>query len=138
MGAGVSVLLHAKPIMHGLVKRLGETDMRIMMQFVLISLVILPVLLDRSYGPFGVLNPREIWWMVVLVVGISLVGYIALKLYGDPTGLILAGLVLLASTVVYGRVLLEVFIAAPRSLADVAPPVVLMLLASTSRRASPV
>jgi uncharacterized membrane protein (DUF4010 family) len=161
MGAGVAVLLHAKPITHGFVKRLGDTDMRVMMQFVLISLVILPVLPDRSYGPFGVLNPREIWWMVVVVVGISLAGYVALKLYGEHTGLILAGIIgglvsstattvsfarrastgegqvaapamviMLASTVVYVRVLLEVFIVAPRGFVAVAPPVALLLLAS--------
>lgn len=161
LGAGVAVLLHAKPVMHGFVKRLGETDMRAMMQFVLISLVILPALPDRAFGPYGVLNPREIWWMVVLVVGISLVGYIALKLYGQRAGLVLAGLIgglvsstattvsfarrtstadghlaastvaiILASTVVYARVLLEVLVAAPRSFIAVAPPVAIMLLVS--------
>jgi len=93
IGGGVAVLLHAKPIMHGFVKRLGETDMHMMMQFVLISLVILPVLPDRFYGPYDVLNPREIWWMVVLVVAISLAGYVTLKLYGERAGHILAGLI---------------------------------------------
>jgi hypothetical protein len=27
-----------------------------------------------NYGPFAVLKPRNIWWMVVLIVGISLGG----------------------------------------------------------------
>jgi uncharacterized membrane protein (DUF4010 family) len=80
LAGGVAVLLHAKPEMHGFVKRLGETDMKAVMQFVLITLVILPILPDRPYGPFQVLNPREIWRMVVLVVAISLGGYVALKL----------------------------------------------------------
>jgi uncharacterized membrane protein (DUF4010 family) len=148
--------------MHGFVKRLGETDMHVMMQFVLISMVILPVLPDRAYGPYAVLNPREIWWMVVLVVGISLAGYVALKLYGEHAGNVVAGLIgglvsstattvsfarrasttegersgsaiviLLASTVVYARVLLEVFIVAPRIFSEIAPPMAVMLLAST-------
>jgi len=93
LGAGVAVLLHFKPALHGFVERLGETDMRVMMQFVLISLVVLPVLPDRTYGPFDVLNPRDIWWMVVLVVGISLVGYISLKLYGGRAGIVLGGII---------------------------------------------
>ncbi len=93
LGAGVSVLLHFKPAMHGFVDRLGETDMRVMMQFVLISLVVLPVLPDRAFGPFDVLNPRDIWWMVVLVVGISLAGYVALKLYGGRAGIVLGGII---------------------------------------------
>jgi uncharacterized membrane protein (DUF4010 family) len=159
LGGGIAVLLHAKPVMHGFVKRLGEDDMRVMMQFVLITLVILPVLPDEPYGPFQVLNPRDIWRMVVLVVGISLAGYIALKLYGEGAGIILAGLiggvisstattvsharrasraepqiaaailvVMLASTVVYVRVLVEIFVVAGRAFVQVAPPIVVMLI----------
>jgi uncharacterized membrane protein (DUF4010 family) len=161
LAAGVTVLLHFKPAMHRFVERLGETDMRVMMQFVLISLVILPVLPDRTYGPFDVLNPREIWWMVVLVVGISLGGYIALKLYGERAGTLIAGVIgglvsstattvsfarraagargpiaasaiviLLASTVVYVRVLIEVFVAAPSRAAAIAPPIAILLAAA--------
>jgi uncharacterized membrane protein (DUF4010 family) len=62
------------------------------MQFVLIALVILPVLPNRIYGPYAVLNPREIWWMVVLIVGLSLAGYIAYKFFGEKAGLLLGGI----------------------------------------------
>lgn len=156
MGAGVAVLLHAKPALHRFVERLGENDMRVMMQFVVISLVILPVLPDRTFGPYQVLNPHEIWWVVVLVVGLSLVGYVALKLYGGHKGLALAGLigglvsstattvsqarraepqhamaatvvVILASTVVYVRILTEIALAAPGIFARVAPPLLILL-----------
>jgi uncharacterized membrane protein (DUF4010 family) len=161
LAGGVAVLLHAKPEMHGFVKRLGETDMRAMMQFVLITLVILPVLPDQAYGPFQVLNPREIWRMVVLVVAISLGGYVVLKLYGEQAGMILGGIlggvisstattvsyarrashaqsqvaaatlvILLASTIVYLRVLVEVAVVARRVFPHVAPPIALMLVVS--------
>ena len=52
------------------------------MQFVLVSLVILPVLPQQDLGPYGVWNPFQIWLMVVLIVGISLTGYIAYKFLG--------------------------------------------------------
>ena len=42
------------------------------MQFVVISLVILPILPNATYGPYDILNPRQVWWMVVLIVGINL------------------------------------------------------------------
>ena len=61
------------------------------MQFALISMVVLPVLPDRAYGPYGVFNPFEIWLMVVLIVGISLVGYVAYKLLGAKDGAVLGG-----------------------------------------------
>ena len=48
-----------------------------------IALVILPILPDRTFGPYGVLNPYQIWWMVVLIVGLSLLGYVAFKLFGQ-------------------------------------------------------
>jgi uncharacterized membrane protein (DUF4010 family) len=56
--------------------------MRAIMQFVLLSLVILPVLPHQDFGPYGVWNPFQIWLMVVLIVGISLTGYIAYKCLG--------------------------------------------------------
>lgn len=108
VGGGVAVLLHLKPEMHRFADRLGETDFRAVMQFALITLVILPVLPDRTYGPYDVLNPREIWLMVVLIVGIGLGGYLAYKLFGDRAGTVLAGLLggvisSTATTVSYSR-----------------------------------
>ncbi|KIC94912.1 MgtC/SapB family protein [Flavihumibacter solisilvae] len=96
----VAVLLHAKPELHGLVSKLGAKDQRAIMQFVLISLVILPVLPDKSYDRFDVLNPRDIWLMVVLIVGISLTGYFIYKIYGEKAGALLGGILggLISST----------------------------------------
>jgi uncharacterized membrane protein (DUF4010 family) len=130
LGGAIAVLLHAKPWFQGFVKRLGENDMRVMMQFVLITLVILPLLPDRAYGPFEVLNPREIWWMVVLVVGIGLAGYVALKIYGARAGIVLGGLIggLISST---ARTVSQARRAAARSEAQIAAGVLVVLLAST-------
>lgn len=86
-----AVLLHWKDPLHGFVQRVGEKDLRGLIQFVLIALVILPVLPDKTYGPYDVLNPYKIWLMVVLIVGISLIAYVAYKLLGAKTGAILGG-----------------------------------------------
>lgn len=92
VGAGVAVLLQFKPQLHGLVTKLGDADIKAIMQFVLITFIVLPVLPNETYDPFEVLNPHEIWLMVVLVVGISLGGYISYKFLGHHAGLILSGL----------------------------------------------
>ncbi len=92
VGAGTAVLLWAKPQLHELAGRIGEQDFRAIMRFVLISGVILPVLPNRTYGPFSVLNPQQIWWMVVLVVGIGLAAYVGYKLLGNRGGTLVAGL----------------------------------------------
>lgn len=90
-GGVAAVLLQFKPELHGFVAKLGATDLRAIMTFVLITCVVLPVLPDEAYDPFGVVNPYEIWLMVVLIVGVSLVGYIAYKLYGADAGVLLGG-----------------------------------------------
>jgi uncharacterized membrane protein (DUF4010 family) len=158
VGAAVAVMLYAKPILHGFVERMGEGDMRGLMQFAVVALVILPILPDEPFGPFQVLNPRQIWWMVVLVSGISLAGYVVSKLVGPRAGAVLGGLlgglisstattvsyarqagsrvdyvgpatvvVMLASTVVYLRVLFEVSVIARGVLPQVALPIGIML-----------
>lgn len=91
-GGVVAVLLHLKPEMHSLAARMGEQDFRAVMQFALISLVILPVLPDRYFGPYQVLNPFRLWLMVVLIVGIGLVGYVAHALVGRRGGALAGGI----------------------------------------------
>lgn len=82
----VVALLHFKPQMHSLAEKIGDRDFTAIVQFALISLVILPVLPNQVFGPFQVLNPFRIWLMVVLIVGISLGGYVAYKLVGARAG----------------------------------------------------
>jgi uncharacterized membrane protein (DUF4010 family) len=91
-GGGVAVLLQFKPELHGLAAKLNDRDLRAIMQFVLISFIILPVVPNRTFGPFAVLNPFNVWLMVVLIVGISLGGYIAYRFVGPTAGILLGGI----------------------------------------------
>ena len=52
----------------------------------MLSFVILPILPDTDFGPFDTLNPHQIWWMVVLISGVSLAGYAALRIAGSQHG----------------------------------------------------
>ncbi len=108
--AGVlAVLLHSKRPLHNFARAVGERDMRAIMLFVLLSLVILPVLPNKDFGPYGgVWNPFKLWLMVVLIVGISLGGYIAYKFFGARAGALLGGVIggmvsSTATTVSYAR-----------------------------------
>ena len=96
VGGSVAVLLQFKGELHGIAKKLGDEDLRAIMQFVLISCIILPVLPNHNFGPskwFGftdsaldVFNPFETWLMVVLIVGMSLGGYIVYKFFRQQRG----------------------------------------------------
>lgn len=87
----VSLILGAKPHLHGALTRVSETELRAVFKLLLISLVALPLIPNRGYGPGGVLNPYEIWWLVVLIAALSSAGYFAMRLAGPGRGLLVTG-----------------------------------------------
>jgi uncharacterized membrane protein (DUF4010 family) len=91
VAGGVAVLLHLKDPLHQAIAALGDRDFWAIIQFILISAVILPIVPDRTIGPYDVVNPRDVWWMVVLIVGLSLAGYLAYRFFGDKAGTLLGG-----------------------------------------------
>jgi len=101
LAAGLTViLLHSKEPMHVFVRKMGPKDISAIMQFVVISLIVLPLLPNRPFGPLQVLNPFDIWRMVVLIVGLSLLGYAIYKLVGSTASVVLGGILggLISST----------------------------------------
>jgi uncharacterized membrane protein (DUF4010 family) len=86
-----TALLQFKAELHGLTERLSRQDVTSVLQFGVLSFIILPLLPNEGYGPYGALNPYHIWLMVVLVSGISLAGYLALRLLGGRQSLLLVG-----------------------------------------------
>ena len=52
----------------------------------------LPSLPDAGYGPYQALNPYRLWWAVVLIAGLSLVGHFAMRLTGARRGVFWTGL----------------------------------------------
>ena len=108
VGGSMAILLYVKEHLHNFIEKLSEKDLAAIMTFAGISLVILPLLPDKTYGPLDVLNPRNIWLMVTLIVGISVIGYFIYKFVGKKVGIIsngiLGGLISsTATTVSYAR-----------------------------------
>ncbi len=87
-----TILLGLKPVLHHWLSRLQRSELDAAFKLLLISLVVLPVLPDQGYGPWEVFNPYKIWLMVVLIAGISFLGYFAMKIAGARKGLVLTGL----------------------------------------------
>ena len=69
-----ALLLSMKPVLHAIVARMEEKELYATMKLLLISVVILPILPHRGYGPWNALNPFEIWWMVVMMTPSSATG----------------------------------------------------------------
>jgi uncharacterized membrane protein (DUF4010 family) len=91
LGVGITVLLYFKAEIEGFSQKLTGQDVRSMLQFAVLTAVILPLLPDRAFGPYGVLNPFQVWLMVVLVAAVSLSGYVAWRLTLGRHGLLLTG-----------------------------------------------
>lgn len=88
----VALLLGMKPQLHAWLRKLGEQELFATLKLLLISVVMLPVLPNRGYGPWQALNPYLIWWMVVLVAGIAYCGYFAIRIAGPRRGILLTAL----------------------------------------------
>ena len=153
-----AVILSLKSFLHGWLKKLEESELFAALKLLLISVVILPWLPDRGYGPWNAVNPYEIWWFVVLVAGISFAGYLAMKLAGATRGILLTGVLggmvsstavtlnfarlaekenirpllcagmLLAAAVMFPRIVFEVAVVNPQLLGSLAPILSLMTL----------
>ena len=87
-----TILLYFKAELRGITHQLSRLDLVSILQFAVLSVVILPVVPNRGFGPYEVLNPYQIWWMVVLISGLSLAGYAALRIVGQRHGALLTGL----------------------------------------------
>ncbi|MBF1802926.1 MgtC/SapB family protein [Alloalcanivorax profundimaris] len=83
-----TIVLDNKKEAHDLLRRLEERELDAALKLLLISVVILPMLPNQGYGPGGMINPYEIWWMVVLIASISFLGYFAVKVGGTRRGLL--------------------------------------------------
>ncbi|GAB4472761.1 MAG: MgtC/SapB family protein [Burkholderiaceae bacterium] len=108
LGVGMTALLYFKAELEGTAQKLTARDIRSMLQFGAVSLVVLPLLPNEGFGPYGVFNPFHIWLMVVLVSGVSLAGYVAWRLTLARKGLLLTGVLggvvsSTATTLVYAR-----------------------------------
>jgi uncharacterized membrane protein (DUF4010 family) len=87
-----TVLLYFKHELKGVAQNLERRDLVSVLQFAVVSFIILPILPDRAFGPYAALNARQIWLMVVLISGVSLAGYLALRIVGRRYGAALLGL----------------------------------------------
>jgi uncharacterized membrane protein (DUF4010 family) len=155
-----SILLAAKGRLHQGIRRMSSKDIFMTLQFALLTAVILPILPNRPIDPWELLNPFQIWLMVVLVSGIGFSGYVLIKFLGPSRGLnimgILGGLasstattisfssaskgnpslssnyarvVILASTVMFPRILFLILVIYPPLVPSISIPYAAMLTA---------
>jgi len=94
LGVVTTVLLAVKWELRQFVKVITQEDVFATLQFAVITAIVLPVLPNRTFGPLplDVLNPYQIWKMVVFISGINFLGYILVKVVGPKKGIGISGL----------------------------------------------
>jgi uncharacterized membrane protein (DUF4010 family) len=88
-----AIVLSLKSAIKGWASALNQNEIHATLRFLAISVLILPVLPNEQFGPYGALNPRELWTMVVMISGLSFLGYWLVKIMGEGRGVLLTGAV---------------------------------------------
>lgn len=96
-----AVLAERQPL-HSFLRNLKWTELRAALMLLVMTLVLLPALPDRTVDPWGAINPHQIWLMTVLIGVVCYIGYVAVRLAGERKGLLYGGLMggLVTSTTV--------------------------------------
>jgi len=105
LAVGVTIVLATRTTIHRFVDTvLTEQEVHDALLLAAAVLVVLPLLPDEAIDPLEVLNPFRVWRLVVLLMGISSAGYLAVRAIGPRYGLAVAGLLggFVSSTVTIG------------------------------------
>jgi len=94
LGATVIVitLLSLKPTLHRWLDKIEVKEIYAGIKLLIITVILLPLLPNKGYGPWEAINPHWIWWMVVLISGLSFIGYILIKYLGEDKGTMLTAI----------------------------------------------
>lgn len=102
LGVTLTFLLSSKQRLHGLVAKISRDDLFATIKFLIAAGIVLPLLPRESVGPLDAINPFSVGLMVVLISGLSFLGYVAMRLYGKDRGVLLSAAIggLVSSTAV--------------------------------------
>lgn len=88
----MALVLGMKTEVHRVVHGMERGELIATLQLLLIAAVLVPLLPDRRIGPWEAVNPRTVGMLVLLIAGLSYVGYFAVRVLGSRLGLMLTAL----------------------------------------------
>ncbi|KAB1193962.1 DUF4010 domain-containing protein [Haloferax sp. MBLA0076] len=100
-----SLLLVLRRELHGFAHRLTSDEVRSAVELAIIAFVVYPLLPNEALGPWGAVNPRTVWLLVIAVSAIGFVNYVIIRRYGER-GIAITGFFggLVNSTAVIGEI----------------------------------
>jgi uncharacterized membrane protein (DUF4010 family) len=85
-----AVILAVREGLHGWVAKITWEELRAGLVLMTMTFIALPLLPDRAIGPFGGVNPREIWLIAIVLAAVSFFGYAVVKVIGTTRGILIA------------------------------------------------
>jgi uncharacterized membrane protein (DUF4010 family) len=83
-------LLAMREDLHGWLERITWPELRSGLVLLAMTFIVLPIVPDDPVGPFGGVNPRQVWTIAIVLAGVSFLGYAAVKYFGASHGVLLA------------------------------------------------
>ncbi|NDE62294.1 MAG: MgtC/SapB family protein, partial [Cyclobacteriaceae bacterium] len=84
----VLVFLSSKFRLRTFVGKITTEELYAFIRFVILALLLFPFLPDTPFGPYQVLYPKEIGWVILLTSGLGFLGYILIKTFGGHKGIL--------------------------------------------------
>jgi len=91
LAIATSAILTYKTALHEMVDSLDVEDIYAGLKLLFATFIVLPLLPDQTLDPWDSLNPYKLWWLVILISTLSLVGYVAVRWLGSQRGLAVTG-----------------------------------------------
>ena len=89
-GVAVMVMLAAREQLHGILEKVTWNELRAAIILLTMTFLALPFIPDRSFGPYGGINPRQVWLLALVLASVSFLGYVAVKVMGRREGTLIS------------------------------------------------
>jgi uncharacterized membrane protein (DUF4010 family) len=83
-------ILAIREELHGWIEQITWPELRSGLVLLTMTVIALPIVPDQPIGPFGGVNPREVWLIAVILASVQFLGYIAVRGLGATAGVLLA------------------------------------------------
>lgn len=89
-GVAVMIILAAREQMHGVLEKVTWPELRAAVILLAMTFLALPFIPDQNYGPYGGINPRQVWLLALAIAAVSFLGYVAVKVMGRREGTLIS------------------------------------------------
>ena len=91
LGIVTAALLAMKKPLHDAVARISRQELLATLRLLFASFIVLPLLPNHTIDPWGALNPYKLWWLVILISTLSMIGYVTVRIWGTARGTVITG-----------------------------------------------